>query len=77
MSSTMSIRLDDATRREIDELTKAGKSRNAAIVDAIHEAYRQSMYDEMRQTSLRLRDDPEYQAEIEAAREAMGAGDAW
>lgn len=73
----MSIRVDEATQREIDGLTKTGKSRNAAVVDAIHQAYRQSLYEEMRETSVRLRDDPEYQAEIKAAREAIGADDAW
>lgn len=77
MTSTLSIRVDEVTRREIDELVKSGKSRNAAIVDAIHDAYRNAMYEEMRRASLELRDDPEYQAEVRAAREDMDAGNAW
>lgn len=77
MSGTLSIRVDEETRRELSQLTKDGQSRNAAIVDAIHLAYRESVYEDLRRSSTRLRDDPEYQAEVVAAREDMGAGDAW
>lgn len=77
MTTTMSIRVDEKARHEIDELTAPGKSRNAAILDAVHEAYRQSVYERMRLESAALRDDPEYQEEIRAIREDMGAGDAW
>lgn len=77
MVSTIRIHVDEATRHEIDELAKSGKASNAAIVDAIHAAYRNAMHEQMRRVSLELRDDPVDRAEVRAAREAIGAEDAW
>jgi predicted transcriptional regulator len=77
MSSTLSIRLDEATERELAELTAAASSRNAAVVEAIHDAYRQLVYAQVRRESAALNDDPADRAEVEAARRDLGGGDAW
>lgn len=77
MSTTMSLRVDEATQREIAELAGPERSRNAAIVEAIHEAYRRSLYAQMHQDSEALRTDSDYQTEVRAAREDMGADRAW
>lgn len=77
MSTTLSIRVDGETERELATLTADGRSRNAAIIDAIHEAYRQDAYARMRRDAEELRANPDYQAEVRAAREDMGIEDAW
>lgn len=77
MSTTLTVRIDEQTEHELTELAADSSSRNAAIVEAIHEAYRRRAYARMRDESEALRDDPEDGAEIRAVREAMGADDAW
>lgn len=77
MSTTLSVRVDESTEQELAQLTASGTSRNAVIVDAIHEAYRRAVYDEMRRESAALQQDSEYQAEVREIREDMGADDAW
>lgn len=73
----MSIRVDGDTERELAALAEQAGSRNAAVVTAIHAAYRQHLRDQLRAESAALRDDPEYQAAVRAAREDMGADEAW
>lgn len=77
MSSTVSIRVDDETSRKLLALTQRAGSRNAAVVAAIEAAYRELVLDRLREESRALADDPEYQADVRAARADMGAGDAW
>lgn len=77
MSTVVSIRVDDETARELGELTQRVGSRNAAVVAAIHAAYRQHVFDRLRDESAALSGDPEYQAEVAAARADMGADEAW
>ena len=76
-TTSFSVRIDDETERELQSLTAETTSRNAAIAEAIHETYRNRAYERMRRESEALRDNPEYQSEIKAAREAMGSDDAW
>lgn len=75
--STMSVRIDVDTERELSTLAEHAGSRNAAVVAAIHVAYRTYLRERLRLESAALRDDPEYQADIRAAREDMGADEAW
>jgi hypothetical protein len=77
VTTTLSIRVDEATQRELAELTRDGVSRNAAIVNAVHEAYRRSVYERIRREAEKLNNDPEYQAEVRAIREEFGHDDAW
>ncbi|HJP75198.1 MAG TPA: hypothetical protein VJ914_13065 [Pseudonocardiaceae bacterium] len=77
LSDTLCFRFDEETNRELESLTAENSSRNAAVVDAIHDAYRNQVYERVRRESEALRDNPEYQAEVKAAREAMGSDDAW
>jgi predicted transcriptional regulator len=77
MSNTFTIRADERTERELSELTNHGRSRNAVVVEAIHEAYRRSVLAAVAEDSARLRSDPGYMAEVQAAREDMGVDDAW
>jgi predicted transcriptional regulator len=76
-TTTFTVRIDGETERELDSLTADTTSRNAAIAEAIHETYRARAYERMRREAEALRENPEYQAEIKAAREAMGSDDAW
>lgn len=73
----MSIRVDNQTAQELQALAQRAGSRNAAVVAAIHAAYREQILDRLREEARALSDDPVYQAEVRAAREDMGAGDAW
>lgn len=77
MSTTVSIRLDDETRRKLHALTQRDGSRNAAVVAAIDAAYRELVLVRLREESRALAEDPDYQADVRAARAEMGAGDAW
>jgi predicted transcriptional regulator len=77
MSTTITIRIDEQTERELAELTKSGTSRNAVITCAIHREYRRVVHARIRRESEALREDPDYQAEVRAAREDMGADSAW
>lgn len=74
---SFSVRIDEETERELDSLTAETSSRNAAIAEAIHETYRTHAYERMRRESEELSNDPEDRAEVEAARLALGGGDAW
>jgi predicted transcriptional regulator len=76
-TTSFSVRIDDETERELESLTAETTSRNAAIAEAIHETYRAHAYERMRREAEALRDNPEYQAEVKSAREAMGSDDAW
>jgi predicted transcriptional regulator len=76
-TTSFSVRIDDETERELQSLTAETTSRNAAIAEAIHETYRAHAYERMRRESEALYNDPEDRAEIEAARLALGGGDAW
>ena len=77
VSITMSIRVDGGVERELAALAEQAGSRNAAVVAAIHAAYRQHLRDRLIEESTALRDNPEYQAAVQAAREDMGADEAW
>lgn len=77
MSSTMSVRIDGETERELSALAEQAGSRNAAVIAAIHAAYRDHLLERLRVESVALRDDPEYQAAVRAAREDMGADAPW
>ncbi|HEX4222263.1 MAG TPA: hypothetical protein VHZ97_07885 [Pseudonocardiaceae bacterium] len=74
---SFSVRIDEETERELGSLTAETSSRNAAIAEAIHETYRIHAYERMRRESEELANDPEDRAEVEAARLALGGGDAW
>ena len=76
-TTTIRVRLTEEIARELDELAGEARAHNAAVVNAIHEAYRTFADERMRRESEAIRDDPEDQAEIAAAREAMGSGEAW
>jgi predicted transcriptional regulator len=76
-TTSFSVRIDEETERALESLTAESTSRNAAIAEAIHETYRAHVYERARRESEALRDNPEYQAEIKAARTAMGSDDAW
>jgi hypothetical protein len=76
-TASFSFRFDEDTQRELTALTAETTSRNAAVVEAIHETYRSHASERMRREAEALRDNPDYQAEIKAAREAMGSDDAW
>jgi predicted transcriptional regulator len=77
MSTTITIRIDEQTERELAELTESGTSRNAVVTCAIHREYRRVVHARIRRESEALRADPDYQAEVRAAREDMGADSAW
>lgn len=77
MSTTMSIRIDSDAERELRALAEQSGSRNAAVIAAIRAAYRNQLRERLRAESTALREDPEYQAEVRAAREDMGADAAW
>lgn len=77
MSTSFTVRLDDETEHKLADLTNEGQSRNAVIRYALELAHRAQAENRMRRESAALLNDPEEQAEIAAAREAMGAGDAW
>jgi predicted transcriptional regulator len=74
---SFSVRIDEETERELESLTAESTSRNAAIAEAIHETYRAHAYERMRREAEALANDPEDRAEVEAARQALGGGDAW
>lgn len=77
MSKTLSIRIDHETESEIAVLAGQAGSRNAAIVGAIREAYRRQVLEQVRTESAALSADPEYLADVQGAREAMGEDHAW
>ncbi|MER7080497.1 hypothetical protein SAMN02982929_03118 [Saccharopolyspora kobensis] len=77
MTTSFTVRLDDETERKLAALTKDGSSRNTAIKYAIDVSYRAMLNQQMTYESAALLKDPEDLAEISAAREAMGSGDAW
>ncbi|MGQ0626192.1 MAG: hypothetical protein ACT4PP_16290 [Sporichthyaceae bacterium] len=77
MSKTLSIRVDEITEAELSALAEQAGSRNAAVVSAIRDAYQRHIHDRLRTESAALNNDPEYRAEVQAARAAMGDGDAW
>jgi hypothetical protein len=76
-TASFSFRFDEETQRELASLTTETTSRNAAVVEAIHENYRKHAYERMRRESTELHNDPADRAEVEAARLALGGGDAW
>jgi hypothetical protein len=76
-TASFSFRFDEGTQRELESLTAETTSRNAAVVDAIHETYRAHAYERMRRESEALFNDPADRAEVEAARQSLGGGDAW
>lgn len=77
MTTSFTVRLDDETEQKLAALTKDGNSRNTAIKYAIDVSYRAMLHTQMTYESAALLKDPEDLAEINAAREAMGSGDAW
>lgn len=77
MTATFSVRLDSEAEAKLRALLEDGRSRNAVIRDAIDIAYRQHLVDQMRLESSALLHDEHDRAEINEARAAMGAGDAW
>lgn len=76
-TTSFSVRIDEDTERELKSLTAETSSRNAAIAEAIHETYRAHAYERMRREAEELLNDPDDRAEVEAARLALGGGDAW
>jgi predicted transcriptional regulator len=77
MSVTLSVRLDEETERELAELASESSSRHAAVVNAIHEAYRHLVLERIHRGSTDLDNDPDDRAEVEAARQELGGGGAW
>lgn len=77
MSSTFSVRLDSEAEAKLRELLADGRTRNAAIKHAIDVAYQQHLLVKMEHESSELLRDDADRSEVNAARAAMGAGDAW
>lgn len=77
MSSTFSVRLDSEAEAKLRELLADGRTRNAAIKHAIDVAYQQHLLVKMEYESSELLRDDADRSEVNAARAAMGAGDAW
>lgn len=77
MSSTFSVRLDSEAEAKLRELLADGRTRNAAIKHAIDVAYQQHLLVKMEYESSELLHDDADRSEVNAARAAMGAGDAW
>ncbi len=77
MSSTLTIRMDPQTENELAGLTWDGRSRNAAVRDAIHLAHRQQILDQVRQESEALLHDPEDLAELKQIQKEMESLRAW
>ena len=77
MSTSFTVRLDDDADRKLAALTEDGSSRNAVIRFALDLSYRAMLNERMRHESALLLQDQDDLAEVNAAREAMGAGDAW
>jgi Arc/MetJ-type ribon-helix-helix transcriptional regulator len=77
MSISFTVRLDDETEHKLTDLTSDGSSRNSVIRYALDLAYRAMLNEQMRRESAALLEDAEDLTEINAAREAMGAGNAW
>ncbi len=77
MSTTFSLRVDGETARKLAALAQRSGSRNAAVVAAIDAAYREFVLGQLREESRALAENPDYRADIAAARADMGVGDAW
>jgi hypothetical protein len=77
MSITVSLRLDKTAEEELAALTSVTSSRNAAVVEAIHQSYRQLVYARMEAESRAAYDNAADRAEVEAAGHALGGDDAW
>lgn len=77
MSTNFTVRLDDDAERKLAALTSDGTSRNNAIRYALDLSYRALLNEQMRRESAALLRDEDDLAEVNAAREAMGSGDAW
>lgn len=75
--ATFSVRLDSKAEAQLQELLADGRSRNAAIRDAIDVAYQRHRLAQMEVESTALLHNENDRAELDAARSAMGAGDAW
>ncbi|MGH3897125.1 MAG: hypothetical protein ACRDTA_02510 [Pseudonocardiaceae bacterium] len=77
MASTFSVRLDAESERKFAALRTEGQSRSAVIAHAVDIAYATQVQEQLRRESAALLHDDTDRAEVLAAREAMGAGDAW
>lgn len=73
MVYAMTLRLDSETERELSELAAGKPSRSAAVVEAIHTAYRQFRENQLRAEAEALASDPDDRAEIRAVRAEMDA----
>lgn len=74
---TFSVRLDSEAEAKLRALLGDDRSRNAAIKHAIDVAYQQHLLAQVELESSALLHDHDDLAEVNAARTAMGAGDAW
>jgi hypothetical protein len=77
MSTTLTIRMDTGAEQELAELTKDGRSRNAAVRDAIHLAYQQKLNEELLAESQRLMGDADDLAEMRRVAAEMDDLRAW
>jgi predicted transcriptional regulator len=77
MVYAMTLRLDDESARQLAELAEGRPSRSAAIVEAIHMAYRSHREQQLRAEAEALVNDPGDRAEIRAVRAEMDAHGAW
>jgi predicted transcriptional regulator len=72
MTYVMSVRLDDETARQLDDLASAGghTSKAAAVQDAVHLAWRQLQYGRLEEGyAARAADNPHYP--FESAEDAV------
>lgn len=74
---TFSVRVDDRTQRELAELTEHAESRNEAVNEAIHVAYRLLQQERMRQEALTLVNNPDDLADVKAVQEEIEDVRAW
>jgi hypothetical protein len=77
MAYAMTLRLDDQSERELNELAAGQPSKTAAIAHAIHVAYRCHREQALREEAEALVNDPQDLAEVRAVREEMDALSAW
>jgi Arc/MetJ-type ribon-helix-helix transcriptional regulator len=70
MSSTVTVRLDDKTRKELEQVTEElGGSTSDVVRKAIHLAWFTTMQDRMRRESAEIAADPAEREEAEKIRE--------
>ncbi|MHA6806267.1 antitoxin [Salinifilum ghardaiensis] len=74
MTRAMTVRLDDEADRQLAELAEDYPTRSAAVLDAIHEAWRRHREDRLDAAyAAAVVDNPAYPYEDAAEREAIRA----